>query len=155
MNATVEKMAWKEVGEIAKIHESSFPRQRRSQEFIAAHFHAYPLTHIYVLKTSKVIGYIIWTHKSGFRKNVVLELVQVAINPQQRSQGHGKHIIEKSFEYMSDFVVSSGATVHAILVTTRSDNNASNLYQTTLGVREVGRIPGIFSADEQIFARIF
>jgi len=66
---------------VAKIHENLFPRQCESIKWVSSNFAAYPRIMMFVARDEqdRVIGYIQWIHKSGFRQESVIELEQIAV----------------------------------------------------------------------------
>lgn len=97
-----------------------------------------------------IIGYIHWTQKSGFRQKVVLELEQIAVLPGVQGRGVGRHLIDGSLPLVQEQLGRRGATLKHIIVTTRADNYAQNLYRQALGAEVECTIRDLYSADEVI-----
>jgi ribosomal protein S18 acetylase RimI-like enzyme len=134
---------------VASIHETSFPRQFLSKDWIGCIYGAFPRSRIYVADLDEtIVGYVVWTEKSGFRKDAVLELEQIAVAESFRGQGIGKSLIEQSLEMVRDCLKERGSRLKAVMISTRTDNDAQRLYRKVLGAEPVAVIPGIFSADE-------
>jgi len=77
----IRQMKSQDVGPVAEVHKAAFIRQTMSRDWIQCNFNAYPRMQLFVAEKDGVIaGYIHWTQKSGFRKAVVLELEQIAVN---------------------------------------------------------------------------
>jgi hypothetical protein len=75
---------------VAAVHQAAFPRQLESKSWIECNFRAYPRIAYFVAeRDAAVIGFIEWIQKSGFRKEVVLELEQLAVLPRFQDQGIG------------------------------------------------------------------
>jgi ribosomal protein S18 acetylase RimI-like enzyme len=122
-----------------------------SEEWILCNFRAYPRIRIIVAHADKeIVGYIQWMEKSGFRKEVVLELEQIAVLPEWRSQGIGSYLINSSLSLVKEELAKREAVVKHIVVTTRTDNNAQKIYRETLNASVETTIPDLFSADEVI-----
>jgi hypothetical protein len=50
-----------------------------------------------VFEQDKVIGYIQWSHKSGFRQEAVIELEQIAVLKTKQHQVIATKLIQESF----------------------------------------------------------
>ncbi len=130
---------------VAGVHSASFPRQLRSRDWIAASSRAYPKTRIYVADTEAgVIGFAMWTEKSGFRAQAVLELEQIAVAPEHRRRGIAEALIRRSLAEVEKEL----ETLKAVVVTTRADNAAQQLYRKTLGAEVEATIASLYSGDE-------
>ena len=136
---------------VTSVHSASFPRQLLSTDWISCNAAAYPRARYFVAEVEgEVIGYILWLEKSGFRKDVVLELEQIAVVQPHRRQGVAETLIRESLPTVAHSLEERGATISSILVTTRADNDAVRLYERVLGARVTATIPGLFSADEVV-----
>ncbi|QPF76416.1 GNAT family N-acetyltransferase [Roseateles sp. DAIF2] len=135
---------------VAEVHRASFVRQCLSHEWISASFNARPKTLAFVAeREGAVAAYIFWTQKSGFRPEVVLELEQLAVHPAHRARGVGRALIERSLPLVKALLhEQQGAVLKHVLVTTRADNHAQQLYRQTLGAEIEAVIPNLYSADE-------
>lgn len=139
----------KDLIEIANLHQQVFLRQINSHEWIKCNFKAFPRIMIYViLIDSIIIGYIQWIQKSGFRKEVVLELEQITILPQHQRKGFGRMLIEKSLAEIKIYFASNNRLLKSVIVSTRADNPAQKIYEKVLGVKVVGIISDLYSNDE-------
>jgi ribosomal protein S18 acetylase RimI-like enzyme len=138
--------------EAYRIHKLCFKRQKDSEKWISANRNAYPMTLCSVgVIDSRVVGFIIWEQKSGFRKQIVLELKQMAVHPDFQGRGIGKKLIEYTFRKHEYYFSLDKRKVKGVMVTTRADNiPAQKSYARTLGVKIVATIPKLFSADEVI-----
>ncbi len=75
-------MEEKDLPEAAKIHALAFVRQNNSRKWLQCSINASPRMLCFVCEIeNRVVGYIIWVQKSGFRPEVVLELDQIAVHP--------------------------------------------------------------------------
>ena len=137
----------------ALVHQSTFTRQGHSFEWLQCNLRAFPRYLIYVAKfdeqpESKIAGYIIWVQKSGFRPEAVLELEQLAVFPEYQGQGVAKTLILQSLPLVKQQLAKKNSVLKHILVTTRADNYAQQLYKKTLGAEVESIISNLYSADE-------
>jgi ribosomal protein S18 acetylase RimI-like enzyme len=145
----VRKMNDEDIVAVAHVHASAFTRQTFSKEWIECNFKAFPKTQFFVAELEgDVAGFIYWSEKSGFRKEAVVELEQIAVHPNCQCKGIGTALIERSLPMVAEQIGKRGATVKHILVNTRTDNRAQKIYARTLGATPVAVIPAVFSADE-------
>ena len=134
---------------IADIHAQAFTRQRHSKEWIACNARAYPRIRVYVAELEgEVRGYVFWTEKSGFREDVVLELEQIAVAAAYRKRGIGEALVVQSLPQVVKQLRARSATIRAVVVSTRADNDAQRLYRKTLGAEIEARLQSLYSADE-------
>jgi ribosomal protein S18 acetylase RimI-like enzyme len=131
---------------------SQFPRQHHSSQWVHCNFSAFPRVMIYVARDEqdRVIGYVQWLHKSGFRQEAVIELEQIAVLQSQQGAGVGTQLITESLASIKGFLADAGATLKAILVSTRTDNMAQTLYKKVLGAKAIAVIDNLYSHDEVI-----
>lgn len=133
------------------VHQAAFPRQLDSAAWIECNFRAYPRIAYFVAeKGGAVIGFIEWIQKSGFRKEVVLEIEQLAVQPGFQGQGIGTALIKDSLAQMDRLLKKRNARIKGIMVTTRTDNQAQELYRKVLGAEPQAVIRDLYSADEVI-----
>jgi ribosomal protein S18 acetylase RimI-like enzyme len=137
---------------VAKVHAKQFARQKDSIRWISCNFAAYPRIMLFVARDEqdKVIGYVQWIQKSGFRQESVIELEQIAVLEKQQGKGIGTLLIKKSLEYIKDYLADTNSILKAVLVSTRIDNSAKSLYEKVLKVQEVAVIKDLYSHDEVI-----
>ena len=136
---------------MAAVHAAAFPRQLDSAAWIECNFRAYPRIAYFVAeKGGAVIGFIEWIQKSGFRKEAVLELEQLAVQPGFQGQGIGTALIKDSLAQMDRLLKKRNARIKGIMVTTRTDNQAQELYRKVLGAEPQAIIRDLYSADEVI-----
>ena len=109
----------------------------------------YPITNfISSLLCKQVIGYIQWSHKSGFRQEAVIELEQIAVLKIKQHQGIGTKLIQESLTDVKNFLKDNNSVLKSILIFTRSDNHAQALYKKALGAQVIATIKELYSADE-------
>lgn len=65
--------------------------------------------------------------KSGFRRETVIELEQIAVLPQMQGQKIGSLLITESLEQVRIFPSEMEFSIKAVMVTTRADNRAITL----------------------------
>ena len=136
---------------IAAVHAACFERQKRSEEWIACQLAAFPLKRVFkVVEGARIIAYAIWSEKSGFRSQAVVELEQVAVTPDMQGVGIASALITQSLATLADAVAESGARIRAVIVTTRADNTAQQLYRKTLGAEIVATIPKLFGVTDEV-----
>ena len=137
---------------VAKVHTEQFPRQKESIKWISCNFAAYPRIMIFVARDEKdkIIGYIQWIQKSGFRQESVIELEQIAVLKSQQHKGIGTLLIEKSLQYVKAYLADTNSNLKAVLVSTRTDNLAKSLYEKVLKAKEIAVIKDLYSHDEVI-----
>ena len=83
-------MSKKDLTQASLIHEEAFSRQCNSHQWLECSLNSYPRSLAYVaIINEKIVGYIIWVQKSGFRPEVVLELEQIAVLPKLQGKGIG------------------------------------------------------------------
>jgi ribosomal protein S18 acetylase RimI-like enzyme len=151
MNVDVRPMELQDMDAIAHLHGDAFQRQFSSHEWVACNFQAYPRIMIFVaLEVDVIVGYIQWIQKSGFRKEAVIELEQIAVLSSHRQQQIGTQLIKKSMPIVNDYLQSQGSLLKTILVTTRTDNSAQILYKNALGAEIKAIIKDLYSHDEVI-----
>lgn len=141
----------KDLRAVAAVHAAAFPRQLDSLAWIECNFKAYPRTAYFVAeKDGELIGFIEWIQKSGFRKEAVLELEQLAVQPRFQGQGIGTALIKDSLAQMDRLLKKRNARLKSIMVTTRTDNQAQELYRKVLRAEPQAVIKDLYSADEVI-----
>lgn len=133
----------------ALVHQATFVRQQNSMDWLQCNLNAAPRFLNFVAESEgEIVGYIIWVQKSGFRPEAVLELEQLAVLPSAQGQGLGKKLILDSLPLVKQKLAEQGSTLKHVLVTTRADNFAQKLYQSTLGAEVETTISNLYSADE-------
>lgn len=143
-------MHLEDVEAVAKIHAQAFPRQHSSAKWVSSNFAAFPRIMMFVARDEqdKVIGYIQWSHKSGFRKEAVIELEQIAVLKTKQHQGNATKLVHESLTDIKDHLKDNKSVLKSIFISTRSDNLAQELYKKALGAQVVACISDLYSADE-------
>jgi len=144
-----KRMDPKDLDSAATIHSEAFPRQRLSHDWLSCSLKAFPRTLCFIIEEKQqILGYIIWSQKSGFRPEVVLELEQIAVLPNHQGHGVGAQLIRESLALVKEQLSSVGSKLKHIVVSTRSDNHAQRLYRNALGAEIEATISDLYSADE-------
>ncbi|CAH6814204.1 Acetyltransferase (GNAT) family protein [Vibrio chagasii] len=147
--AQVRFMTEADLDGAALVHQATFVRQQNSKKWLQCNLSAAPRFLNFVAESDgEIVGYIIWVQKSGFRPEAVLELEQLAVLPSAQGQGLGKKLILDSLPQVKQKLAEQGSTLKHVLVTTRADNFAQKLYQSTLGAEVETTISNLYSADE-------
>ena len=142
-------MGFTDLEDAAQVHKLAFPRQKYSFEWLQCNLNAAPrFLNFVAVVNDQIVGYIIWVQKSGFRSEAVVELEQLAVEPNFQGQGIGRKLIKESLSLVKEHLVKNGSTLKHILVTTRADNFAQQLYKDTLGAEIETTISNLYSADE-------
>lgn len=138
-----------DIESIANIHQQSFERQFDSYTWVKSTLAAWPRFMVYViLNDVKIVGYIFWQQKSGIRTRVILELDQIAIQSDFRGKGLGEILIKNSLTEVENLLRNNDQTIKSILVSTRDDNKAKQLYKKVLNSKEVAKIANLYSSTE-------
>ncbi len=133
----------------SNVHKAAFVRQKNSFEWLECNLNAAPRFLNFVAESNgEVVGYIIWVQKSGFRPEAVLELEQLAVSPNFQGKGIGRKLIKESLPLVKQHLLSNDSILKHILVTTRADNYAQELYKSTLNAKVETTISNLYSADE-------
>jgi len=111
-----------DINPVAKVHAEQFQRQKESVKWISCNFSAFPRIQMFVARDEKdkVIGYIQWIQKSGFRQQAVVELEQIAVLKNQQNKGIGTLLINKSLQHIKDYLDDKNSSLES-----HSDFNAN------------------------------
>jgi ribosomal protein S18 acetylase RimI-like enzyme len=140
-----------DIDSISQIYMNCFPDERNHQLWIMSSFNSFPRGVYYVIEQQgNIAGYILWCVKNGFRDATIVELEQVAVDPEYSGAGLGRRLITNSFELFKQHVKDTGYGVGAVMVTTTEGNYAENLYKSTLNVSRAAILTGYASGDEVI-----
>lgn len=133
----------------AQVHQQAFIRQRNSYEWLQCNLNAFPRFLCFVVEVDDdIAGYIIWVQKSGFRPEAIMEIEQLAVLPRFQGQGIGRKLLTESLSLVKAHLSDNGSTLKHIMVTTRADNFAQQLYKSALGAEVEATISNLYSADE-------
>ena len=145
----IRRMTEQDIEQAAQVHSFAFPRQTFSKEWIDCGFRAFPKIQFFVAEhQDQIVGVAFWTEKSGFRKEAIVELEQIAVHPSMHGQGIGTALIQESLPVVAAKIVERGAKLRHLLVNTRADNYAQQLYKKSMGAVPVATISGMFPVDE-------
>jgi len=126
------------------------------EKWIRCNFNAYPRMQYFVAEIDgRVVGYILWVEKGGFRKEAVLELEQIGVLRDYRGQRIGSKLIIKSLEEMKKYLMGRGSKLKLVEVTTGTSNQAQKLYIKTLNAKPECLIKDLFRGDELIMIARF
>jgi ribosomal protein S18 acetylase RimI-like enzyme len=146
----------KEVADIASKCFSGLKEKDKAKKWIRCNFKAFPRMQYFVAQLrGKVLGYILWMEKGGFRKNAVLELEQIAVHPDYRGIGIGTKLIRESLKELKNYLRKRKSKLKLIEVTTGASNKAQELYKKTLKAKPECVIKDFFREDEVIMIARF
>lgn len=149
---SIRPMGAEDLSRAAEVHAQAFARQTLSYDWLQCTLNAFPrmLCYVAIKENETVAGYIVWSQKSGFRPDAVLELEQIAVLPTYQGMGIGKILIEQSLQQARKHLYNRGSMLKHVIVTTRADNHAQRLYKQVLGAEVEATITDLYSADEVI-----
>lgn len=140
-----------DIDAIAQIYLNCFPNEQSHRLWITSSFNSFPRGVYYVVEQQEtIVGYILWCVKNGFRDATIIELEQVAVDPDYSGTGLGRILITDTFERFKQHVADTGHRVGAVMVTTTEGNYAENLYKSTLNVSRAAILSGYASGNEVI-----
>lgn len=146
---TIRRMTEQDIEAAAQVHAAAFPRQTFSKEWVECGFRAFPKIQFFVVEhQAEIVGVAFWTEKSGFRKEAIVELEQIAVSPSLQGQGIGTALIQQSLPAVAGKIAERGACLKHLLVNTRADNYAQQLYKKAMGAVPAATISGMFPVDE-------
>lgn len=147
-----------EIPDVAQIANQCFRGYgslQGAKKWISCNFAASPRALYFVAKEKdKVLGYILWLEKGGFRKEAVWELEQVAVLPQEQDKGIATKLILESLAIIKKNLERRRARLKLVEVTTGL-HQAPRLYQKTLGAKKEAVIKDFFRGDEMIMIARF
>lgn len=150
----IVKARKQDIAAIAKIASLSFSGMKdikKAKKWIACNFAALPRMLYFVAKEKgKILGYILWLEKGGFREQAVLEMEQIAVAPEHRGKGIGTALITKSLSALKQYLQKRGARLKLVEMTTGTENKAQRLYKKTLNAKVEAVIKDFFRGDEAI-----
>jgi len=155
----VRRMTKKDIEDVVEIAALSFHGMRdreKGRKWIECNFNCYPRMQYFIAEEDgRVVGYILWVEKGGFREEAVLELEQIAVRPECRGRGIGTALIKESLEEMKRCLKERGSKLKLVLVTTGVENRAQRLYKKTLNAEMECVIKDMFRGDEAILVARF
>lgn len=152
MRIKIRRIKDADLDSVASIHSSAFPSEKYSDLWISCNASAFPRMQYFVaLVNNKIVGYINWMQKCGFRDNQLLELEQIAVHSDFQNQGIGKSLIQKSLSKIETHLSKRGAKIENILVTTATTNHARRLYEKTIGAQPEHIIRNYVSGKDELY----
>ncbi len=159
MDVLVRRMRENDMDGMIKVYLDCFKGMKDPkvvEKWIRCNFNAYPRMQYFVAEMDgRVVGYILWVEKGGFRKEAVLELEQIGVLRGYRGQGIGSKLIIKSLEEMKRYLIERGSKLKLVEVTTGTSNQAQKLYIKTLNAKPECLIKDLFRGDELIMIARF
>jgi len=98
--------------------------------------------------SGKVIGYIRWVEHGGIRPKAVIELEQIAIDPDYQGEGIATSLVDYSIGELSEQLRRDQRTIKLVYVMTGDKNRVQRLYRKTLGAKVSSRIPSFYEDSE-------
>jgi len=148
-----------DIASMVKIYLDCFKGMKNSEDvkkWIICNFNAYPRMQYFVAEAEgRVVGYILWVEKGGFRKEAVLELEQIGVLSDFRGKGIGSKLVIESLEEMKKYLNDRGSRLKLVEVTTGTSNQAQKLYSKTLNAKPECTIRDLYRGDELIMIARF
>ena len=146
-----------DVVEIASLSFHGMRDREKARKWIECNMRCYPRMQYFVAEDEegRVLGYILWVEKGGFREKAVLELEQIAVKPGFRGRGIGTKLVLDSLEEMKKYLEERGSKLKLVIVTTGTENFAQRLYKKTLNAEVECVIKNLFRGDEAIMIARF
>ena len=148
-----------DIASMVKIYLDCFKGMKNSEDvkkWIICNFNAYPRMQYFVAEVeNRVVGYILWVEKGGFRKEAVLELEQIGVLSDFRGKGIGSKLVIESLEEMKKYLNDRGSRLKLVEVTTGTSNQAQKLYSKTLNAKPECTIRDLYRGDELIMIARF
>lgn len=143
-----------DISQVVRIASQCFSGMKdikKARLWINCNFKAFPRARYFVAKDGpRIIGYILWLEKGGFRKEAVLELEQIAVEQASQGRGVATKMIKDSLAIVRKDLKKRGSSLKLVEATAGTDNKAQELYKKTLGARPVCVIKNLFRGDEVI-----
>ncbi len=155
----------KEVAQIANECFKGYGSLAGAVKWITCNFAAYPRMQYFAAKESaqggsalggrgKVIGYILWMEKGGFRKEAVWEIEQIGVSLNCQGRGVATKLVLESLAIIKKNLKKRGSALKLVEATTGL-HQAPYLYQKTLGAKKEAIIKDFFRGDEMILIARF
>ncbi|MBU3918342.1 GNAT family N-acetyltransferase [Patescibacteria group bacterium] len=97
---------------------------------------------------NKIVGLIQWIVKEDPNQGVV-ELEELFVNPDFRSQGIGKKLVEKVLEIIKTFYIDNNLTLRKVILYVKEDNKQARAIYEKFGFKENSNIGYLFSNDSK------
>lgn len=155
----VRMMIPREIPEAAKIACENFSGLRsypNAARWMRCNLSSFPRMQYFVaVFQRKIVGYILWVEKGGFRAESVWELEQIAVAEEFRNWGIGCKLIQNSRAMLEQYLLLQKRGLKLVEITTGANNAAQRLYEKALGAKVVATIPNLFRGDEVIMIARF
>ena len=149
----VQLLKKEDISQVAKIANQCFRGYgsfHGARKWITCNFSAFPRAQYFLAKEKgKIIGYILWLEKGGFRKEAVWELEQIAVSPEFQGRGAATELILQSLAQIKKSLQRRASKLKLVEITTGL-HQAPRLYQKTLGAKKEAIIKDFFRGDEMI-----
>ncbi len=159
MEVLIRRMREEDVKGMVQVYLDCFRGMRDPEvveTWIRCNIRAYPRMQYFVAEADgKVVGYILWVEKGGFRKEAVLELEQIGVLKEYRGKGIGSKLVLRSLEEMKKYLNERGSRLKLVEVTTGTENKAQRLYIKTLNAKPECVIRDLYRGDELIMIARF
>lgn len=156
---SIKKARQNQINDIAKIASQCFSGVKNlsyAKKWTGCNFKAYPRMQYFVAQEkNRILGYILWVEKGGFRKESVIELEQIAVDPEHQGKGIGTKLIFESLSEVEKYLNKRGSKLKLVEVTTGTANYAQGLYKKTLNAKVEALIKNLFRGDEVIMIARF
>ena len=154
VDVKIQPLKEQEIGQIVEIASACFGGMRdreKARDWVSCNFRAFPRMKYFAAKEDdSIIGYILWMEKGGFRENSVLELEQIAVREDRRSNGVGGALVRESLRYIQADMKKRGSKLKLLEVTTGTDNQAQSFYRRNLNAEPECIIRDLFKGDEVV-----
>ena len=154
MEIEIKRMVKEQIPQVATVASNCFGGLRDinvAKKWIECNFNAFPRMQYFVAHLEdKIVGYILWMEKGGFRQESVMELEQIGVHPDFRGRGVGTKLVTESFKEIKNYLKERGSKLKLIEITTGTENEAQRLYRKTLKAKPECKIKDLFRGDEVI-----
>jgi len=159
LDVVVRRMREGDIDGMVRVYLDCFRGMRDPklvEEWMMCNYRAYPRMQYFVAeKDGRVVGYILWVEKGGFRKEAVLELEQIGVLKEFRGKGIGSRLVLESLKEMRRYLNERGSKLKLVEVTTGTSNKAQRLYEKTLKAKPECVIRNLYRGDELIMIARF
>jgi len=154
MGLVVRRMVEGDLDSVVDIASKSFHGMRdraKARMWIECNLRCSPRMQYFVAEDGgRILGYILWVERGGFREEAVLELEQIAVRPEFRGQGVATELIKRSLGEVRRYLEDRGSKLKLVLVMTGSEHGAQHLYEKALNVEVECVIRDLFRGDEAV-----
>lgn len=145
----VRRLEAADIPQAAEVHRLAFPRQGHNLEWVKCCFASFPKSQCFVAEVEgKMVGLMICTEKSGFRKEAIIDVEQGCVLPEYQGKGIGTSLLMQALPMIAALISERGDVLTTLYGNTRADNALAVGISKTFGAEVVSRVSGIFPADE-------